>query len=326
MTAPVPMAEIWRGDFLESVHLGHAVICDDNGQIVDAWGDPDKLVLPRSSAKMIQALPLLESGAAAAYGLTAEHFALACASHSGEGQHTSRVTDWLGHIGLNMDALDCGPTPPLGAAALEELFRTGGQVCPVHSDCSGKHSGFLSVAQHSGFELDYLNPHNPVQKAVLEAWERVTGEATAGFVTDGCSAPNHASRLCRMAAAMAGFASADTDSPQGTLVGAMMQHPELVAGTDRGCTNLMRACEGRAAVKGGAEGFYVAILPEKKMGVALKIADGHKRAAETAITGILVRLGVLDAAHPVALQYTNAPMTNFAGRHVGYQRLAPPLC
>ncbi len=325
MGEAVAMAEIWRGPFLESTHLGHAVVCDAGGEILHAWGNPDLLVLPRSSGKMIQALPLIESGAAAAYELKAPHLALACASHSGERFHVKRVTNWLAHIGLPETCLHCGPTPPLGEGAREELYRAGGTVSPLHSDCSGKHAGFLSVAQHIGAGPDYLDPNHPVQKQVLEAWERMTGEATAGFAIDGCSAPNHASRLCRIAAAMAGFAGAKESTAQATLVQAMMAHPELVAGTDRSCTELMRACDGGAALKAGAEGFYVGILPEKKLGIALKIADGNGRAAETAMAGLLIKFGVLDPMHPMAIKYTNGPMHNFAGHHIGYKRLAPPL-
>lgn len=112
MINPVPMTEIWRGSLLESLHVGHAVICDDSGQIVRSWGDPDAVIYPRSSCKMVQALPLLTSGAADKYGLTSEHLALACASHNGAAIHTDRVQAWLAQLGLSDDDFRCGPQEP----------------------------------------------------------------------------------------------------------------------------------------------------------------------------------------------------------------------
>ena len=116
MNQPAPFAEVWRGPILESVHVGHAVICDDTGQIVEAWGNPEQVILPRSSAKMIQALPLINSGAAEEKGLGTEHLALACASHNGAAIHTDRVNAWLADLGLTDDDFRCGPQVPDDAA------------------------------------------------------------------------------------------------------------------------------------------------------------------------------------------------------------------
>ena len=326
MTAAVPMVEHWRGPFLESVHHGHAVVCHADTGIEQAWGNPDQIVLPRSSAKMIQALPLIESGAAAAYDLKPQHFALACASHSGAKLHVDHVTNWLGTLDLDVHALRCGPRAPLGTDAAHQLVWDHGTPSPLHSDCSGKHSGFLTVAKHIGAGPEYVQIDHPVQVAVREAWERVTGETVAGFGVDGCSAPNFATSLAGIASAMARYAAAPEDSAMGQLRRAMAQHPELVAGENRACTNLMRALDGRVSLKTGAEGFFVAIIPEKKLGVALKIADGAGRAAECAITAILVKLGVLDAEHPITQDYLNVPLKNWDGLHTGWQRAAPALC
>lgn len=326
MTAPVPMTELWRGPFLESVHLGHAVICDDTGQIVQSWGDPDALVLPRSSSKMIQALPLIESGAAAKYGLTSEQLALACASHQGADIHTTRVGAWLDQLGLDDDAFRCGPQMPNDDPARTALIRAGDNPCQIHNNCSGKHAGFLTLNQHLGGSAEYIDLDHPVQRAMIEVWERTTQETIAGHGIDGCSAPNFATSLQGVARAMAHFASAPEDSPQAMLRHAMATHPELVAGEGRACTNLMRAMDHKVAIKTGAEGVFVAIIPEKKLGVALKIADGTTRASECAIAAILVKLGVLAADHTETAKYLNAPIRNWRGTQTGWQRAAPPLC
>lgn len=330
MTQPVstavPMAEIWRGPFLESVHLGHAVICDGTGEIVQSWGNPETLVLPRSSAKMIQALPLIESGAADHFGLTTEQMALACASHQGADIHTGRVARWLADLGLDDTALRCGPQEPNDTPARNALIKTDKSPCQWHNNCSGKHSGFLTLSQYLKADPEYLELDHPVQKSVLEAWERSTGEPVAGHAIDGCSAPNFASSLHGIARAMGRFAAAPQGSPEERLRTAMATHPELVAGEGRACTNLMRAMRGKVAIKTGAEAFFVAILPEQKLGVALKITDGTTRGAECAIAAILVKLGVLEAVHPETSKYLNAPIRNWRGLHTGWLRAAPPLC
>ena len=289
MNAAVPMAEIWRGPFLESVHLGHAVICGADGEIVQAWGDPTVVVMPRSSSKMLQALPLIESGAADAHGLTTEQLALSCASHQGAAIHTDRVNAWLGNLGLSDSDFRCGPQEPSERPAMEALIRAGEKPCQVHNNCSGKHAGFLTLTRHLKAGPDYVTPDHAVQKACLEAFESVTGESSPGFGIDGCSAPNFATTLHGMARAMAFFAAAEEGSgvrasAAARLAKAMRLHPELVAGEGRACTELMRAMEGRVALKTGAEAFFIAIIPEKKLGVALKVVDGGTRGAEAAIT------------------------------------------
>lgn len=318
----VDLVELWRGDLLESVHRGHAVVCDASGEVAMAWGDPDAIVYPRSSSKMIQALPLLESGAADAARLTPEHLALACASHQGAAIHTKRVEAWLAELGLSEGDLRCGSHMPSDKPTAEALIRAGQRPCQIHNNCSGKHAGFLTLNRHLGAGPDYEKIDHPVQQSIHAAWEEVLEEPTAGWGVDGCSAPNFASSLHGLGRAMASFATARTRSgtraeAQGRLVEAMIVHPDLVAGEGRACTELMRACEGRAALKTGAEGVFVGILPEQGLGIALKITDGATRASEAVIASLLVRLGVLDEAHPVAQRLTSGVQRNWRGIQTG---------
>ena len=325
MPGPAPLVEIWRADLLESLHLGHAVICDDTGQIVQAWGDPGQVIYPRSSCKMVQALPLVESGAADRAGLTPEHLALACASHSGTRLHTDRVARWLDDLGLGEPALRCGSHLPYDVARSHEMIRADEAPCQLHNNCSGKHAGFLTLAQHLGAGPEYVVPDHPVQVAAKEAFERSTGEPSPGFGIDGCSAPNFQTTVLGLARAMARFAAAPDDSAMARLRDAMVRHPELVSGEGRSCTRLMRATKGAAAIKTGAEGVFIAILPGLKMGVALKISDGATRASECAITALLIRLGVLSADGPAAQAYLNAPVLNRRGIETGRIRAAAAL-
>lgn len=325
MTASAPFAEIWRGPFLESVHSGHAVICDETGQIIDAWGDPDATVLPRSSSKMLQALPLVRSGAADAFGLTTKQLALACSSHQGAQIHLDGVGAWMQQLGLTDDAFKCGPEESRDRTIKEAQIRAHEAPCRIHNNCSGKHAGFLTLTNHLNAGPDYTTPDHPVQRACLEAFEQVTQQTSPGYGIDGCSAPNYAATLHGIARAMAHFAAAPDGSAESRLHQAMRLHPELVAGEGRACTELMRAANGKAALKTGAEGFFIAILPELKIGIALKAACGTTRAAEAAITALLVRLGILEATHPAVLKRINAPIKNWDGLVTGTLKPAAGL-
>ncbi len=316
MASAVPMVEIWRGPLLESQHRGHAVICDAKGNVVEAWGDPDKEILPRSSCKMIQALPLVESGAADANGLSERQLAIACASHQGAAIHSTLITSWLSDLGMGDDDLRCGPEFPRDEDAGNEMIRAHKLPCQYHNNCSGKHTGFLTLGRHLRAGPDYTDPDHAVQLAVREAFEDVTGMSSPGFGIDGCTAPNFITTMHGLARAMARFASADAngssvrDRAMARLVTAMRAHPELVAGEGRACTELMRAMGGKVALKTGAEGVFIAILPEQRLSVAVKIEDGATRASECAIASILVHLGVLDPNHPATLKRRNAPILN----------------
>lgn len=331
MTEAEPLLELWRGAFCESQHRGHAVVWHESAGVVASWGDPDLVILPRSSCKMIQALPLVESGAAAAYGLSEAQLALSCASHNAAEIHNRMVTEWITGLGLNPEeALRCGPQMPRDWDVKRALIKTDDSPCRVHNNCSGKHSGFLTLSQHLGGGPDYVDPDHPVQKAVRAAFEDVTGEESPGFGIDGCSAPNFATTVTGLARAMGRFAAATgegdaRDRAMFRLTRAMAAHPVLVAGEGRSCTALMRAMDGRATVKTGAEAVFVAIVPERRMGIAVKIEDGGTRASEAVTTQLLVGLGVLDADHPVAQQYTRGPIQNWDGLETGFMRTAQSL-
>ncbi|MBZ4689749.1 MAG: L-asparaginase [Cereibacter sp.] len=325
MSGPVPMVELWRGGMLESSHLGHAVICNAAGEIVEAWGEPEQLIFPRSSCKMLQALPLLESGAGA--GLSEAQLALACASHQGAALHTGLVGRWLADLGLGEPDLRCGSHVPGDVEERDRLIRSQEQPCQIHNNCSGKHTGFLMLNRHLKGGPDYIEPDHPVQRAVRAAFEEVTGEASPGYGIDGCSAPNFATTVHGLARAMAFFAAAEEggDARQQAafrLTRAMAAFPELVAGEGRACTELMRAMRGKVTIKTGAEAVFVAILPEQKLGIALKIVDGGTRASEAAIAALLVRLGVLDPNHPATLKRLNAVQTNWRGFETGILKAA----
>ncbi|HEU0223687.1 MAG TPA: asparaginase [Paracoccaceae bacterium] len=328
MSEAVRLVEVLRGGFVESAHLGHALVCDAAGEVVAAWGDPARVTLPRSACKMLQALPVVESGAADRAGLGPEHLALACASHEGGAAHVQRVAAWLGGLGLSEADLRCGPQEPGDAAEREALRATGAAPCQLHNNCSGKHAGFLTLGRETGGGPEYVEPGHPVQRAVREAIEELIGETSPGYGIDGCSAPNFAGTLQGFAAAMARFAAAETALKGARreaairLRAAMLAHPFLVAGEGRACTEIMEALGGSAVIKTGAEGVFFAMLPGKGLGVALKIEDGATRASECAMAALLVRLGVAEAADPAVRRRLMPDLANRAGRPVGAVRPA----
>jgi L-asparaginase II len=325
MANPV-LVEITRGPLVESVHRGAIAVVGEGGRILASVGDVDTPIYPRSALKPVQAVPLLESGAAEAFSLTDEEVALACASHSGEAMHTARVAAWLARIGCSVDDLACGPHELRDPATVAAMRARHEQPTPIHNNCSGKHTGFLTLARHLGAPVKgYVGIGHPVQQAVARTLRDLAGlEGDIPWGVDGCTAPNFALPLVALARAMARFAAPEGLKPERIaamrrIVRAMTAHPELVAGTGRVCTLLMRQAPGRLLVKTGAEGVFVAVLLDRRLGVALKIDDGATRAAETLIAAILIALGAVGDEGP-AHGLAHAPVLNTRDAVVGERR------
>ena len=297
MADPV-LVEVTRGNVVESRHRGAVVVCDADGRHVLSIGDVERPVFPRSAVKAIQALPLVETGAADTFGFSDEDLALACASHSGEPGHVERARAILHRAGLDADALECGAHWPLMEEATVELARRHETPTALHNNCSGKHSGFLCTCVHCGFDhRGYVARTHPEQQLVREALEQVTGAAhdedACGI--DGCSIPTYAVPLVSLAT---GFARMVTGMHLGAeraraarrLVQACMAHPWFVAGTGRADTRIMEIGAGRIFTKTGAEGVFCAAVPELGLGIALKCDDGAGRAAEVVVAAVLAAL------------------------------------
>ena len=327
MHSAVKMVKVLRGDFEDSAHFGHAVVADAKGGVVESWGDIDRITLPRSSSKILQAIPLIESGAAKKYHLNSEHLALACASHDGALIHTNIIQEWLKDIGKADADLRCGAQMPNDTGVSSTLIKDNKMPCQFHNNCSGKHTGFLTLSKFLNGGSDYHTVDHPVQLAVRECFEEMTNTSNAGHAIDGCSAPNFACTLVGLAQAMAIVAEANeinSSSRVGAtskLLEAMIKHPDLVAGEGRACTELMRASNKRVVIKTGAEAVFIAILPELKLGIALKIEDGSTRASEAVITELLARYGVLDREHPFVRKRLQGPITNWNGIKTGEYRV-----
>jgi len=329
-----PLVEVKRGSITESRHRGYIVVIEPDEKIIASLGAPENVTFLRSSAKPLQALPLLVTGAADHFGFIDREVALACGSHDGEPIHTELAASMLRKIGLGPEALKCGAHEPYGAEAAAELRARGEQPNALHNNCSGKHAGMLAVAKHIGAPIEnYDNPENPVQKLIANAVSQFSEVPVTDMAVgiDGCGAPIFGITIKTMALAYARFVSPPAAFDKTVrdackrIVRVMNSYPELIGGTsNRLDTEIMRAAPGRVISKVGAEGVYTAgIIPceewPRGLGLALKIEDGDdKRARPTVVIESLRQLGVLrgESLEAVA-RYAFFPVKNRRGDVVG---------
>ena len=324
MSNPV-LVEMLRGALVESRHRGALAVVDADGRRVLTLGEVERPIYPRSAVKPLQALPLIESGAADRYGLSAEELALACASHSGEPGHIATAQRMLVRAGLDASALKCGAHWPIHQPSAQALAREGGTATALHNNCSGKHAGFLCTACALDAERGtYIEPAHPVQRAVKAVLENLSGVSIApdACAIDGCSVPTWALPLDALALAFARFGSGAGVAPERAKAAARLRaacaaHPWHVAGTGRFCTEVMQRFGARVYVKTGAEGMFCGALPDQALGIAIKCDDGAGRAAEVMMAATLSRL-LASAEDRAALEPLLRPtLRNWNGIAVG---------
>jgi L-asparaginase II len=317
------LVRVTRGNGVDAWHRISVAVVDARGRLVACAGDPDLEFMTRSAIKPFQALPLLTSGAARAFELSAAELAIACASHDGTDDHVAVVRGILRKAGVGADALRCGTHWPLGMQAHRQFPLHGEDRDPLRHNCSGKHAGFLLVAQQLGVpQMSYLEPEGPVQQMVKSALADVTG-LTPGQLAwgiDGCSAPNFALPLRRLALAFARLCA--PNAPQAAalaeLRNAMLEHPRLLSGAGQFDADLMEAFAGRVVCKSGAEGVCALGLLDNAIGIAVKVHDGNSRALAPAVLAVLEQLIALTPAQREALAKHYRPRVhNWAGALTG---------
>jgi L-asparaginase II len=321
------VANVYRGERVESSHLGHIAVVDPEGTLLYSFGDPHRLTYARSSMKPLQAIPLVETGAADRFGLEPADLSLCCASHSGERRHRSRALSILARAGQAEDALQCGTHVPRDEESYKQLIREGKPLTPVFSNCSGKHSGMIATATHMGEDVaTYHLPNHPVQQRILDVIEDIAGYPKEQIYmgTDGCGVPVHQLPLAHYAWAFAKLAKPKVvQNPLRRqaierITDAMTAHPEMVGGNHRYCTDLMTAFRGRVVGKAGAESVYCLGDRETGLGVAVKIEDGGARAINAVVNEVLRQLGIgSDGPLEELRAYTNPAITNMSGTVVG---------
>lgn len=343
---PVVVVELTRGPLVESLFRGDAAVVDSTGRVLFQVGDGRKVTFWRSSAKPIQALPVITSGAADAFGFAPEHLAMFCASHNAEPVHTETVLDALRRAGLSPDLLQCGAHAPYDKITADAMKAAGQEPGKIHSNCSGKHSGMLAIGQHLGLPIDdYLNPASALQQLILATVARVCGlpKEQIAIGVDGCGVPVFGMALTNMSLAFARLAD-PASMPEGMqepgrrMRDAMIAYPYNVAGRARICSELMGLPGGRIVAKSGAEGVYsVGLLPEVVaaspvlqkagavggVGITVKAEDGNTDARHLMIVEIMRQVGALTDEDLAALaKYRPTPIKNWAGKVIGEKRTA----
>lgn len=333
MANPV-LVEVTRGNLVESRHRGMIAVVDGDGKLVFSQGKVETAVFPRSACKAMQALPLVESGAADAYELDRKALALACSSHSGEPEHVAVANHMLKAAGRDMAALECGAHWSFEQPVAISQARAMVNPTPLHNNCSGKHAGFICAACHSGTAPEgYVDYDHPIQAEIRGIMENLAGAALGhdNCGVDGCSIPTYAMPLRNLAHGFAKMATGQGLEPvraaaSKRLMEACMAEPFYVAGTKRACTRLMQVAPGRIFAKTGAEGVFCAAIPEKGIAIALKCEDGTTRAAESMVAATLARFfaGEPEIQEKLMAQ-ANHSMRNWNGLHVGDVRVTEAL-
>jgi L-asparaginase II len=292
MNNPI-IAEVTRGPIVESRHRGAYVVCDAKGKVVISGGEVSTPIYPRSAIKAFQCLPVIESGAADAFGLTDEEIALCCSSHSGEAEHVRVAKSILAKCQVDETCYECGAHYPSSKEATYELVRHGENARQIHNNCSGKHAGMLALAQKLGVaSKDYVKLDHPVQKAIAKTIEKLceVDLAKAPVGVDGCSVPTWAIPLHNMALGYAKFCD-ETHAPYQRIIRAARDNPFMIAGSGRFDTRVMRAVP-RLFMKFGAEGVFCGCIPHAGLGFAVKCDDGAARAVEVAMISVALKLDV----------------------------------
>ena len=325
------LVEVMRDGAVESRHFGAAVVCDYKGKVVESWGDIESLIFPRSALKPMLAIHLLESGASEHYSLSDEELSLACSSHQGELIHQTLVESWLTRLGLTEEHLACGPVLPEDTESAHKLLASGQQGCRLHHNCSGKHTGFLTTAQHLNLSLDnYHHLDHPLQQLSLDILSDLADADLRQYPIgiDGCGLPAPTMPLVQLGRAIARFAKpvelSDTRAKAiYRLHEAITNEPLYVAGHGTVVTELNDVTQGAVLAKTGAEGIITAAIPERGLGIAVKIADGSERARSVALLAILDHLDVLSDEEKHQLESHITPtIVNSRGTTVGEIRPA----
>ncbi|MEC8011238.1 MAG: asparaginase [Pseudomonadota bacterium] len=296
------LVEVLRGSHVESMHRGSYCISDMNGVIIGQAGDIATPVFPRSTVKLIQAIPLVETGAAQYFDFTSEELALTCASHNGEATHSRLAHRILDKIQLSESDLACGSHWPMSEKAGRTLAALYEAPCQLHNNCSGKHAGFLAFLKYNKINIkNYTSHEHPMQVEIRKTLENVmqVDLTHAPMGIDGCAIPTWAISLhqlahgfARLSAPTQHFDKTRAKAIQ-TLTDAVFDNPYMIAGEDRYDTKVMQGFNRKIFVKIGAEGVFTAFLPEQKIGIAVKCDDGSFRGAENILTGLLIRYNLI---------------------------------
>lgn len=295
------LVHVYRGNIIESKHYGSIVVVDNFGNIISQIGDSQKEIFARSSMKLFQVIPAIEAGIIEKYELTAKDISLFCASHSGEDFHTETVVGNLVKADLQINSLKCGVHPPRHVKTYENMLNEHKEFSSIHNNCSGKHTGMLLTAKALNEEVtNYYELNHPVQKRIIHTISDICEYPIEKIQigVDGCGVPVHCLPMYNIALGYANLVANSKYDPQRTkaietMVHSIIKEPEMIGGTNRFCSDLVRICGGKLVAKAGAEGVYCIGHIDKKLGIVIKIDDGNSRASYPVAMEVLKQLDLI---------------------------------
>ncbi|MGM0410261.1 MAG: asparaginase [Bacillota bacterium] len=320
------MVNVYRGELIESIHQGDIVVVDKDGKLLYEFGDKDKITYWRSAAKPVQAIDVVSSGAAEKYNLSDKELAVMCASHSGEDQHVKVVRGILDKIGLDESALDCGTHPPLNKKTARRLCKNGEKATEIRNNCSGKHAGMLTLCQYYGWDIkNYPRLDHKLQQHLLKIVSDITDYPKDKIYkgVDGCGVVVYGMPLKNMAYAFARLSAPNTlakkyQEAAKRITKSMEKYPELVAGSKRFNTELLKVANGEFFAKSGAQGVYCVGHEYENIAIALKVKDGSSRGARPAVVEAMKQLDLLSKKQLEKLKkYHEYEIKNHHGDKIG---------
>ncbi len=330
MASRVPIhVEVVRGNVIESTHQVMAVVTDHYGNVVTSWGNPLFYTYPRSAIKMLQAIPLIETGAADKYQLDNRMLALACASHRGEKEHIDVARAWLEKINMTEEVLLCGPHPATHEPSRDDMIMKKIKPTKIYNNCIGKHLGIVTTSLHLKEDFKNYDKHDhAVQKRLRKVLTETTKyeHSKSNHGIDGCGILTYALPIQNMSTGMSALINPkETPLRQAAckrLLSAIRDNPEIISGHDDFTTEVIRKTQGRTIIKNGAEGVFCGVIPEKNIAFAIKALDGASRAAQVATAAILFKYGGLNQTEFTDLKrFTQPLLKNWNGTDVGSIRI-----
>ena len=311
------MVEVTRSNFTESAHYGIAVLINSNGEVLREWGNSSTLIYPRSTLKPIQSLNLYKDGVAEDLNLSDDFIALTTASHHAENIHQKMINNWLKKINLKEKHLSCGPSWPWNTKDQFKAHTKYKDKRKIFHNCSGKHCGHLAVSKYRNLPIkNYQNKDHPIQKELIKLIEDLSKYKIKNIGVDGCTLPNPLIPLKKFALAAAQIADykklGEHSAIAKRIFDSCVKFPEITGGSKSINSILTKLSKEKAFIKNGAEGVFVAIIPEKKSALAVKIIDGTRRAAEVAIAGLLSELKIINNE-----KIKKRPIKNSANQVIG---------
>jgi len=317
----IKMVEVTRSNFTESVHHGVAVLINSSGEVLKEWGNSDILIYPRSALKPIQSLNLYKDGVAEGLNLSDDFIALTTASHHAENIHQKMINNWLKKMNLKEKHLSCGPSWPWN---IKDQFKAHTKYKikrKIFHNCSGKHCGHLAVSQYKNLPIkNYQHKDHPIQKDLIQLIEDLSKYKIKNIGVDGCTLPNPLIPLKKFALTAAQIADYNKLNENSVITKRIFESctkfPEITGGTNSVNSVLTKLSKGKIFFKNGAEGVFVAIIPQLKSALAIKIADGATRAAEVAVSGLISELKMIDEEQ--LEKFKKRSVTNSADQIIGY--------